>query len=150
MASAHSLAAGEGLPTATCATLGISTTVEFGSVRATSGAKDGASLCVVLRGDDQRRNAAPRDVAYRPIDRRDLPDVAVGAHVKQVGRVLIDRVRKRRQRALARSFDASLVLIGHPLGAWNAVEEPVAEDADAGGVEPQTGPGSGDACRVAM
>ena len=48
MACAHSLAAGEGLPTATCATLGISTTVEFGSVRATSGAKDGvvcASNC---------------------------------------------------------------------------------------------------------
>src|SRR5262249_10164982 len=39
---AHALAAGDGLPNATCATLGISTTVEFVSVRATRGPKDGA------------------------------------------------------------------------------------------------------------
>ena len=39
---AQALAAGDGLPNATCATLGISTMVEFVSVRATRGPKDGA------------------------------------------------------------------------------------------------------------
>src|SRR5215510_13719719 len=39
---AHALASSDGLPNATCATLGISTTVEFVSVRATRGPKDGA------------------------------------------------------------------------------------------------------------
>src|SRR5262245_31093855 len=39
---AHALAAGDGLPNATCARRGISTTVEFVSVRATRGPNDGA------------------------------------------------------------------------------------------------------------
>src|ERR1700736_2837589 len=42
MLCAHALAAGDGLPNATCATLGISTTVEFARVRATRGPNDGA------------------------------------------------------------------------------------------------------------
>src|SRR4051794_9622997 len=42
MLCAHALAAGDGLPDATCATLGISTMVAFGSVRATSGPNEGA------------------------------------------------------------------------------------------------------------
>jgi hypothetical protein len=42
IACAHALAAGEGLPNATCPRLGISTTVEFRSVRATRGPNEGA------------------------------------------------------------------------------------------------------------
>src|SRR5689334_7121553 len=42
MVCAHALAAGDGLANATCATLGISTMVAFGSVRATRGPKEGA------------------------------------------------------------------------------------------------------------
>ena len=42
IAYAHAFADAEGLAKATWATLGIVTTVEFGSVRATSGPKDAA------------------------------------------------------------------------------------------------------------
>ena len=58
MVCAQALAAGDGLANATCATLGISTTVAFGSVRATRGPNDGCGLCVILRRDDERRDAA--------------------------------------------------------------------------------------------
>ena len=81
-----------------------------------------------------------RDVADDAVDRRHVPDVAVGAHEREVGRILVDRTRERRERALSRGFDALLGLVGHPLGAGDAVEEPVAEDADAGGIEPRTRP----------
>src|SRR5262249_28785920 len=50
MLCAHALAAGDGLPKATCATLGISTTVACGSVRATSGPND-AAVCASYRAE---------------------------------------------------------------------------------------------------
>ena len=37
----------------------------------------------------------------------------------------MDRVRKRRKRAVARGFDASIVLIGHPLGASTPSKSPL-------------------------
>ena len=109
MLCAQALAAGDGLPNATCATLGISTTVAFGSVLATSGPNEGAVCAVVLRRDDKRRDAALGHVPDGAIDRRHVPDVAVGAHELEVGRVPMDRRRKGRKRALSRGLDARLV-----------------------------------------
>ncbi len=58
--------------------------------------------------------------------------------------------RKGRERALLLRPRRSLALIGNPLTARDAVEESVAEDADARGIEPRSSPGGREARRVAV
>ncbi len=104
--------------------LGISTTVAFCSVRATRGAEGWSGLCIILRRDDERRDAALGDVPDGTVDWRDIPDVAVGAHELEVGRIPVDRARKGWERALSREASTlPLALIGNPFTAGDAVEQ---------------------------
>ena len=141
---AQALAAGDGLPNATCATLGIVTTTELGSVRATSGPKDGAvwpsywadmtSVGMLLRGDVADQAGAGGTFQARQFWR-------MNGRLGAFRRIECGKVGNARR---PRGDDARLGLERHPLAAGDAVEQPVAEDADRRPGRAAAGPGGRD------
>src|SRR5262249_56336294 len=75
---------------------------------------------------------------------------AVRAHEPEVRCVPVDGEWKRRKRAPAGGDDAPSALVGHPLAAGDTVVQPIAEDADAGGIELDSRPRGCDRSRVAV
>src|SRR5262249_60787293 len=114
------------------------------------GAERWRGLGIILRRDDERRDAAFGDVPDRTRYWWHVPDDAVRAHELEVRCVPVDGEWKRRKRAPAGGDDAPSALVGHPLAAGDTVVQPIAEDADAGGIELDSRPRGCDRSRVAV
>src|SRR5215510_8796849 len=114
------------------------------------GAERWCGLGIILRRDDERRDAAVGDVPDGTRYWWHVPDVAVRAHELEVRCVPVDGEWKRGERAPSGGDDAPRAFVGHPLAAGNAVEQPVADNADAGGIEPDLRPRACDRGRVAV
>src|SRR5215831_4663044 len=112
------------------------------------GAERWCGLGIILRRDDERRDAAVGDVPDGTRYCWHVPDIAV--HELEVRYVPVDGEWNRRERAPSGRDDAPRAFVGHPLAAGDAVEQPVVCYAESGGIWPDLCPRAGDRSRVAV